>query len=430
MTSSTAAARRRETSWVTDTFGAQITDVTDEPGFRRVSDLVILGLRRNRRRAHLLVSTVLGKHIPVPPSVIRTAADDLGDAVIGVIGEAGNATVVGFAETATGLGHAVADRIAAAVYLHSTRRAAPDVAVHGTFEEGHSHATTHLLQPSSPDLLRSPGPLVLVDDEISTGKTALEAIDALHRLAPREHYVIAALVDMRESAHEAATAETAQRLGIRIDHVSLARGRVTLPDSLIDEVCALDPAKLNPVAAERGQCSVSTVAWPADVPDGGRHGVLRSEARRFAAAVDEVAALARSVVDRQRPLVVIGHEEFMYLPLCIAERLENAGLDVRYQTTTRSPAHVRDVAGYPLRRGFEFTAPEVDSTAHRYLYNVNGTDELPAQVLLVADSPADTDALRAPGGLIDVLAAAGHDLTVLVVPASRQATLAAARGER
>ena len=27
MTSSTAAARRRETSWVTDTFGAQITDV-------------------------------------------------------------------------------------------------------------------------------------------------------------------------------------------------------------------------------------------------------------------------------------------------------------------------------------------------------------------------------------------------------------------
>ena len=68
MTSSTAAARRRETSWVTDTFGAQITDVTDEPGFRRVSDLVILGLRRNRRRAHLLVSTVLGKHIPVPPA--------------------------------------------------------------------------------------------------------------------------------------------------------------------------------------------------------------------------------------------------------------------------------------------------------------------------------------------------------------------------
>ena len=158
--------------------------------------------------------------------------------------------------------------------------------------------------------------------------------------------------------------------------------------------------------------------------------MLRSEARRFAAAVDEVAALARSVVDRQRPLVVIGHEEFMYLPLCIAERLENAGLDVRYQTTTRSPAHVRDVAGYPLRRGFEFTAPEVDSAAHRYLYNVNGTDELPAQVLLVADSPADTDTLRAPGGLIDVLTAAGHDLTVLVVPASRQATLAAARGER
>ncbi|MFW0797120.1 phosphoribosyltransferase family protein [Gordonia sp. CPCC 205515] len=419
-------------SWVTTTFGAEVQDRPDSSTGHSVTDLVVLGLRRNRRRAHLLVSTVLGKHIPVSPRVVRRAADDLGDAVLDTLGPdaAGCAVVVGFAETATGLGHCVAERIGAQTYLHSTRRRRPGAEVHGTFEEGHSHATTHLLQPSSPDLLAGSGPLVLVDDEISTGKTAVEAVAALHRIHPRSHYVIAALVDMRDETHLAATADAAASLGVRIDHVSLAHGRVTLPHSLIDDVCALAAPDLNPVAGVRGQSRVEQVAWPDDVPDGGRHGYLYSEAAQFHHAVDDVARVARSVVDTDRPLVVVGHEEFMYLPLCVAERLERDGLDVRYQTTTRSPAHVRDVDGYPLRRGFEFTAPESDPDARRYLYNVGAPDGPPAQVLFVADSPADTAELRAPGGLLDVLGAAGHDVTVLVVPETAQSVIATSRGNR
>ncbi|WLP88602.1 phosphoribosyltransferase family protein [Gordonia sp. NB41Y] len=417
------------TDWVTERFGVQITG---DPDARwELSDLLILGLRRNRRRAHLLVSTVLGKHIPTPPEQVRGAADALGDAVIGVLGaqDGARSTVIGFAETATGLGHCVAERISAQVYLHSTRRQVGDAQVHGTFEEGHSHATTHLLQPSDAALLRiDPGaPLVLVDDEISTGSTAIRAISALHALAPRDRYVVASLVDMRTDAHRAESERFAAEVGVRIDHVSLAQGEITLPDSLVDDVWALTAPELNPVGM-RGSVTEVTLDWPADLPDGGRHGFLRTDTAAFHAAVTAAAGQLAPALAADRDVVVLGHEELMYLPLCLAERLSAAGVATRYQTTTRSPAHVRDEAGYPLRRGFTFTAPESDPGTPRFVYNVRAADApadapLP-QVVLVIDSPADTDLLRADGGVLDVLTAAGHDVCVAIVPATTPTALA------
>ncbi|MGW0039399.1 phosphoribosyltransferase family protein [Gordonia sp. NPDC003376] len=417
------------TDWVTERFGVRVTG--DSDGAWELSDLLILGLRRNRRRAHLLVSTVLGKHIPTPPEQVRGAADALGDAVIGVLGEqaAARGTVIGFAETATGLGHCVAERISAQVYLHSTRRQVADAQVHGTFEEGHSHATTHLLQPSDAALLRAdPGtPLILVDDEISTGSTAIRAISALHALAPREHYVVASLVDMRTDDHRDESDRFATDLGVRIDHVSLAQGRITLPDSLIEDVWALATPELNPVGM-RGSVTEVTLDWPTGLPDGGRHGFLRSDTAPFHAAVTAAAAILVPALATDRDVVVLGHEELMYLPLCLAERLSATGVATRYQTTTRSPAHVRDEAGYPLRRGFTFTAPESDPGTPRFVYNVLAADApadapLP-QVVLVIDSPADTDLLRADGGVLDVLTAAGHDVCVAIVPATTPTALA------
>lgn len=46
------------------------------------------------------------------------------------------------------------------------------------------------------DGVPSDAPLVLVDDEFSTGNTVLNTIRALHEQYPRSRYVIVALVDM------------------------------------------------------------------------------------------------------------------------------------------------------------------------------------------------------------------------------------------
>ncbi|QRY62254.1 phosphoribosyltransferase [Gordonia sp. PDNC005] len=417
-------------SWVTDTFDAHVSGV---------DDLVELGLRRNPKRAHLLVSTVLGKHIPTPPSRVRDAANDLGDAVTGILGdEASTATVLGFAETATGLGHCVAERITAARYLHSTRRAVDGATVHGSFEEGHSHATTHMLQPTDADFLNTDPsvPVVLVDDEISTGRTAVEAIEALHRLHPHRRYLVASLVDMRDDGHRAECNAAATRLGVTIDFTSVADGVIRLPEGMTERVMALDAPQLNQTAQDRGDVTFFAAGWPAAVPDGGRHGFLADDTAAFHRAVDDVTAGLSDVFAPGELVTVVGHEELMYLPLCIAERLRSYGVDTRFQTTSRSPAHVRDQDGYPLRRGFSFPAPETPPGSSskrpaadiRYLYNVAepGSDVVPT-VLLVIDDPADTTALRADGGLLDVLSAAGHRVVVLTVPATDPARLSRSR---
>ncbi|MDT0221914.1 phosphoribosyltransferase [Gordonia sp. JH63] len=417
--------------WVTECFGVEIADVGDTPG-HAVRDLVSLGLRHNRRRAHLLVSTVLGKHITTSPAIVRGAADDLGAAIIAEIGAnaARDAAVFGFAETATGLGHCVAERISASRYLHSTRRRRAGVTVSGTFEEGHSHATTHLLQPSDPAFLDPVTPdevLILVDDEISTGKTALGAIEAIVADRPRKRFVVASLVDMRTPAQKSECDYLAAKLGVEVAYVALAHGSITLPPDLLDAVWQLGSDELNPAAARRGGLVAVALDWPAAVPDGGRHGILRTDSTGFRRAATAAADTVAAQLDPRRPVVVIGHEELMYAPLCIAESLERRGFATGYQTTTRSPAQVHDVPGYPLRRGFRFTAPEPDPETPRYVYNVSSVYHPDPQVVLIVDSPADTDELRAPGGLVDVLTAAGHPVVLAVLPATDQPALARTR---
>ncbi|MET8797601.1 phosphoribosyltransferase [Nocardia sp. NPDC004568] len=397
-----------------------------------IADLVQPGLRKNPRRAHLLVSTVLGKHLPTDPVRVRDAGDRLGDLVRAVLGEQ-DAVVLGFAETATGLGHCVAARIDAACYLHSTRRVVPGAVTLTGFEEGHSHATSHLLQPMPGDVFVAGLPLVLVDDEISTGATALDAIEALHEFAPRTHYVLATLVDMRSDADRDRFAAAAAALGARIDTVCLASGATVLPEGLVATVAELPAAEANPVGARRGVPARLDLPWPRDVPEGGRHGFLRADRAGFEQATAVAGKMLRDLLVTEypgRPVIVLAHEELMYLPLCLAVGIAESGVPVRYQTTTRSPAYVLDEPGYPLRRGFRFPAPEAGEEKPRYLYNACWPDDPGANPVLVfvADSPADSERLHAPGGLVDVLTAAGSDVVVAIIREADPRMLAAARG--
>ncbi|WP_241383739.1 phosphoribosyltransferase family protein [Rhodococcus sp. CH91] len=423
--------------WATAELGLALEHV-DSPCGDTVPELVRPGLRRNPRRAHLLVSTVLGKHVPTDPAAVLGAGHRLGRLVAAELGDtASEVVVLGFAETATGLGHCVADALDAACYLHSTRRRVPGAEVLAGFEEGHSHATFHLLQPTSGALFANSAPLVLVDDEISTGATALDAIRALHRDHPREHYVLASLVDMRSEEDRRRTAEVAAELGATIRHVSLASGRAVVPDDLVARVSALPEPALCPVSDRRGEVRFVTLPWPAHVPDGGRHGMLRADASAFDAALSSATDALAAVREADRPAVVVGHEELMYLPLRLAAALAERGTPARFQTTTRSPAYVMDVEGYPLRRGFRFIAPEhidtgFESEVPRYLYNAQWPTPtgIRPELILVIDSPADTDRLRAPGGVLDVLTAAGEDVLVAIVPATDPRALRTHREKR
>ncbi|QNS06466.1 phosphoribosyltransferase [Streptomyces xanthii] len=407
-------------TWVAERLGVELNGV-ERDGERRLTELLGLALRRNPKRAHLLVSNVLGKHVPQRPSVVRAAGHDLGVRVRALLGDAqaARAVVLGYAETATGLGHAVADGIDLAPYLHSTRRPVEGVARAGGFEESHSHATSHLLLPEDPALLAGDGPLVLVDDEFSTGNTVLNTIRALHELHARDHYVIVALVDMRSPGDQGRLDAFAGEIGARVDLVAAARGTVALPDGVLEKGQALveehEGADAPPRRSERGEIvRVTGLGWPAGVPDGGRHGFTPAHRAALEAALPAMAARIAPHIEGRT--LVLGNEELMYAPLRLATALEDTGADLAYSTTTRSPVLAVDDPGYAIRTRLVFPAHDdpADGPGDRFAYNVAGGGF--DTVVVCLDSAGDTPGLSAPGGLLDRVAEHTARVVVVVIP--------------
>ncbi|MGW4743596.1 phosphoribosyltransferase [Streptomyces sp. NPDC004290] len=408
-------------TWVAERLGVELIGDEELPA------LLGLALRRNPKRAHLLVSSVLGKHVPQRPSVVYGSGLGLGRRVRELLGdeEAARSVVLGYAETATALGHAVADGLGLAPYLHSTRRPVPGVARAGGFEESHSHATSHLLLPEDTELLAGDGPLVLVDDEFSTGNTVLNTIRALHARYPRGRYVVVALVDMRSTADLGRLDAFAREIGARVDLVAGAAGTVRLPDGVLEKGQALVAAHEGPAPAPvplPGEAPERVdLGWPEELPDGGRHGFTTGHRERLEAALPAMAkalagALPAPAAAAPPRVLVLGFEELMYAPLRLGTALEDAGHDVRYSTTTRSPVLAVDDPGYAIRTRLVFPAHDdpADGPGERYAYNVAGAGF--DAVVLVVDSAADTPALHAPDGLLAQLAAHIPRVVLAVVP--------------
>ncbi|MGP4012412.1 phosphoribosyltransferase [Streptomyces sp. 4N124] len=448
-------------NWVAERLGIELV------GDDQLTGLLGLALRRNPKRAHLLVSNVLGKHVPQSPSVVYGAGFALGRRVRELLGddEAGRAVVLGYAETATGLGHSVADGLGLAPYLHSTRRPIPGIAPAGGFEESHSHATSHVLLPEDPALLAGDGPLALVDDEFSTGNTVLNTVRDLHQRYPRRRYVVVALVDMRSAADAGRLEEFAREIGARVDLVAAASGTVRLPEGVLEkgqelvaryeaESAAMGgpssagtswpiaqfPAPLKGAASAPGARGTARQAptdphpddnpepygritrvdlhWPPGLPDGGRHGFTPSHRIRLENALPAMAArLAEALPEDARRVHILGFEELMYAPLRLARELEQiADTEVRYSTTTRSPVLAVDDPGYAIRTRLVFPAHDApaDGPGERYAYNVAGAGF--DAVIAVVDSTADTPELHAPDGLLARLAAHTPHVLLAVVP--------------
>ncbi|OEJ27052.1 phosphoribosyltransferase [Streptomyces agglomeratus] len=414
-------------TWVAERLGVELVADGGGQGSGGLRDLLGLALRRNPKRAHLLVSNVLGKHVPQLPSRVYGAGFALGEDVRRLLGDeaAARAVVLGYAETATGLGHAVADGVGTAPYLHSTRRPVDGVATAGGFEESHSHATSHLLLPEDPALLAGDGPLVLVDDEFSTGNTVLNTIRSLHERYPREWYVIVALVDMRSARDRGRLEDFAREIGARVDLIATASGTVRLPEDVLERGQALvaryeaTPGAVPARTAPPGAAPVRVeLNWPAGVPDGGRHGFGPAHRAALEAALPGMAdRIAGALPEGARRVLVLGFEELMYAPLRLATALEErVDAEVRYSTTTRSPVLAVDDPGYAIRTRIVFPAHDnpADGPGARYAYNVAGAGF--DAVVAVVDSAADTPALHAPDGLLAALAAHTGHVVLAVVP--------------
>ncbi|WP_328308758.1 phosphoribosyltransferase domain-containing protein [Actinomycetospora sp. NBC_00405] len=390
-----------------------------------VEDVVGLALRRNPRRAHLPVSRVLGKHLPTEPRRTRAAADDLADTIRRCLAEtatpAGGAPVVlGYAENATALAHLVADGLDADHVVHTTRRVVAGASVLVALDEQHSHAPQHVLVPDDPGRWTPDRPLVLVDDELTTGRTAATTLRLLHRVLPRRRYVVATLADLRTPSDDAVE-RVAHDLGVRIDVVASARSRLDLPADVLDRAAHLLRTWEDGTARPEGRAETVTVHLPLDgAAEGARHGLDRDGRAALDRAVPGAAAtLADALGPRPGRVLVLGCEELHYLPLRLGEALAADGADVHLGVTTRSPLVARDVPGYPVRSGLAFAAHDValGHAPERYAYGLGapGRGRYDA-VVLVVDAAARTPVLRRPDGLLSRLGAVTTRIVEAVVP--------------
>ncbi len=159
------------------------------------SDLVRIARRENNtKRSYLVVNRLQGKHIPVKPSDAFEMFKELADTLWGAyVGE--RLLLVGFAETATAIGAAVAVELGTK-YIQTTREVIPGVD-YIFFSEEHSHATEQKLVKDDMDACMGEiDRIVFVEDEVTTGKTILNIIAMLEKLYPGAvQYSVASLLN-------------------------------------------------------------------------------------------------------------------------------------------------------------------------------------------------------------------------------------------
>lgn len=444
-----------------------------------VEELVDLALRRNPKRAHLLVSRVLAKHVPTEPGIAVAAglllglvirqelireggyADGNREELQQVIHEAAirlrgllaspdevdrsgggrtraidrlcrdlrgyssnmpKVATIGYAETATGLGQLVAEALGT-YYVHSTRHSALGkgaVRPYGTFEEAHSHAPSHQLLPTRHAAVSQVDTLVLVDDELSTGATIVNTIFALHRVAHHDHYVVASLVDLRSETDKERLEGLAIELGCRISVVALANGCIHLPDDLPANAASWMEqfaAHENPRLAS-GRVSVLDLSDVVPGVRSPRFGVDAGSAPELAPCIaDEIAAVTP---DTGR-ILVLATEEFMALPLATAQRLQSRlpSADIRYSTSTRSPIAVLDQAGYAVRSTVRFHSHDktVDGPGPRFAYNFAHPEARFDEVVIMAEPGTAVEALTGPASISHAVASTGANVRIVLLRA-------------
>lgn len=336
--------------------------------------LLRIGKRwQNTKRGYLLIDPLQAKHIPVSPTEARRMMTALGRK----LAQANPAdAVIGFAETATAVGAAVAAAQGEdCFYITTTREPLPESASVVSFLEEHSHAVDQQLDVSGFPFA-SARHIAVVDDEISTGKTILNMISGMkaENLLPTD------------------TAVTAVSILNRLNEAQ----EQTFAQQNLNAVCLLHLPQSS-YAEEMAKIAV-TAAGEAPVPDTSEAVCLNTSVtlpnpRRGVRIGDYHRActqLAAEIAEKLRPLgrrkaLVLGTEECMYPAILAGEALENSlSWDVRCHATTRSPIGISREASYPIHSGSRIPSFH-DPTRQTYIYNLASYDT--ALILTDAHNP-------------------------------------------
>ncbi|MFS0780473.1 phosphoribosyltransferase family protein [Bacillus sp. 1P06AnD] len=409
-------------------------DIKSNPFCFDTDQLFSLAARINPKRSFLFVSKILGKHLPVKPEIplltghllamaymsqVHGITNEYMEKIASSIKSGANlpealknvrnnpikplkpAAVIGFAETATALGHAFfmtfKDDL---TFIHTTREEINELHSIIDFEEEHSHATSHRMYGEEA-IFRSDDEVILVDDEITTGKTALNIIRTIHQNYPwKKVFSVVSILDWRNEEHQQAFRNVEQELGITIHEVSLlggtvgAKGSISFTDEPSISITS-QPANVSwyPLNFKGDKKKVTSL--------NGKRQIMKApylkHTGRFGLAIHEAAAFEKDLMDiglelkhsRQSKYTrVIGTGEFMYVPMRIASYM---GDGITFQSTTRSPIYPSESEDYCIRQKYSFSSPE-NPGIQNYLYQIEpGECE---EIFVIAERTFSRDSMQ------------------------------------
>lgn len=388
--------------------------VTSNPYGLELDHLFQMAARINKKRGFLFVSKLLGKHLPVRPSLSLSSGAVLGCLYESMILGRKSAAVsvqllqeafhdsekadtlykrlmdnkinveeptlfIGFAETATALGHSMFDAFKGNVsFLTTTREQIGHLSSLINFEEEHSHAMSHRCYALDPELFRKADRIVLVDDEITTGNTSLNIIKELFEQFGHEDFVVASLLDWRSEADRNRFAMMEQELGIRIRCLSLIEGSITIEGSPLEEQGQLPTSVVQDTEVTIRKLDVSRYFMHLDRPpitgnndvsylsNTGRFGMTAAQGELLDREIGQAAKQLAGIRTGKR-IICMGTGEFMYIPMRIADLM---GDQVYYQSTTRSPIHPMQREQYAVSSAYKYESVD-DASIANYMYNLS-----------------------------------------------------------
>lgn len=325
-------------------------------------DLIRLAERQNPKRAFLFVSTVLGRHIPVVPGKHRRVMKNLAAHVSRLLGEE-PLLVMGYAETAIGIGAIMADSLRRvgfdALYLPTTRHVL-DGESWFTLNEEHSHATQHhvMSPPDHPavDLAREGnGTLVLVDDETTTGSTFAELVQGLVQQGLSfKKIILATLTDWSGGRCIKAVQSLCPKA--EVNCVSLLYGTWDWEQNELAPQQQL-PDPVDPV----------TPLWHP------RRSAMETprlgEFDRTFHPLNAAQSAGLPQMGLEERILVVGTGEYVWEPFLLAEALEGNFHDVSFIATTRSPVLI----GETIRKKATFS-DHFGLGLEMYLHNVDPSE--------------------------------------------------------
>lgn len=340
-----------------------------------LNDLISIAKRENNtKRSYLYVNPIQGKHIPVSPSksleLFSLMAHKIEERYVNE-----SLLIIGFAETATAIGAAIAYQAKnCKCYLNTTREDIAD-AEYLFFTESHSHAMEQRLVINGMDkYLDEIDRIVFAEDEVTTGNTIEKLIRILQERYSKKNLqfgIISILNSMSDQR-----LEQLQREGIICDYIYHIPVQYRVEEISNHSYLPLNEEHQIVAKADitekffRGYWNSRIIANTSD---------FRKKVDKFV----ETVIVESYLKDESEDILILGTEEFMFPGMLVGQSIEKRkpNTQVSFHATTRSPIEISSDEKYPLHNRAMLDSIYGDNR-RTFIYNLRKYD----QVFIISDA--------------------------------------------